>query len=165
MWELQTGQQLHTFPERVGKAHTVELSADAQLAVTADWGGPAHLWDLEAGTRRAELHGDHGAVRAVAMDAAGQYAIVGDTDGALCLWRLRPPHLVRTILAHQEPVGSLRLSDDGRYAASAGVEDRTCRVWQTGTGRPLFTIPVGFGPVPLRFTPTAGGCWSTRWGS
>ncbi|MET7704899.1 protein kinase [Micromonospora sp. NPDC005413] len=153
VWELQTGQQLHTFPERVGKPHTIELSADAHLAVTADWGGPAHLWDLEAGTRRAVLHGDHGAVRAVAMDRAGQYAIVGDADGALCLWRLRPAHLVRTMVAHQGPVGSVRLSDDGRYAVSAGVEDRTCRLWRTGTGSPLLTIPTGFGTVPLRFTP------------
>ena len=153
VWELQTGQQLYTFPERVGKPHTIELSEDAHLAVTADWGGPAHLWDLEAGTRRAELRGDHGEVRAAAMDRAGQYAIVGDADGALCLWRLRPAYLVRTMVAHEGPVRSVRLSDDGRYAASAGVEDRTGRLWRTGTGSPLLTIPIGFGMVSLRFTP------------
>ncbi|MER5702848.1 protein kinase [Micromonospora sp. NPDC002296] len=153
VWDLQTGHQLHIFPERAGKPHTIELSEDAHLAVTADWGGPAHLWDLEAGTRRAELYGDHGAVRAVSMDRAGRYAVVGDADGALCLWGLQSAHLIRTMVAHEGPVGSVRLSDDGRYAASAGVEDRTCRLWRTGTGSPLLTIPIDFGQVSLRFTP------------
>ncbi|MBM0278235.1 hypothetical protein JM949_24290 [Micromonospora sp. STR1s_6] len=152
VWELQTGRQLHTFAERVGKPHTIVLAADAQLALTVDWSGTAQLWDLPAGGRRAELHGDHGPVRVAAMDSAGQYAIVGDADGALCLWRLRSVHLVRTMVAHQGPVGSVRLSDDGRFAASAGVEDRTCRLWRTGTGSPLLTIPVGVGQMSLRFT-------------
>ncbi|MDG4805585.1 protein kinase [Micromonospora sp. WMMD1120] len=153
VWELQTGRQLLTFPERAGKAHTVVLAADARLALTADWGGTAHLWDLPAGKRRAELHGDQGAVRAADLARAGEYAIVGDDDGALCLWRARSVHLVRTMVAHQGRVGSVRLSDDGRFAASAGAEDRTCRLWRTGTGSPLLTVPVGIGPVALRFTP------------
>ena len=153
VWELRTGRQRHTFAERVGKAHTLVLSADAQLALSADWAGTAHLWDLAAGRRQAELHGDHGAVRAVAMDGTGRYVIVGDADGNLCLWSLYRFHLSRTMVAHRGPVGSVQLSDDGRYAASVGAEDRTCRLWRTGTGSPVLTIPVEFGPVPLRFTP------------
>ncbi|WP_432902288.1 protein kinase domain-containing protein [Micromonospora matsumotoense] len=153
VWELRTGRQRHTFAERVGKAHTVVLSADAQLALSADWAGTAHLWDLAAGRRQAELHGDHGAVRAVAMDGTGRYVIVGDAEGNLCLWSLYRFHLSRTMVAHRGPVGSVQLSDDGRYAASVGAEDRTCRLWRTGTGSPVLTIPVEFGRVPLRFTP------------
>ncbi|WP_433230604.1 protein kinase domain-containing protein [Micromonospora sp. CA-248260] len=153
VWELPTGQQRHTFAERVGKTHTLVLSADARLAVSADWAGTAHLWDLTAGRRQAELHGDHGVVRAVALDGAGRYAIVGDAEGNLCLWSLYRFHLSRTMVAHQGPVGAVRLSDDGRYAASAGAEDRTCRLWRTGTGSPVLTVPVGFGRTTLRFTP------------
>ncbi|WP_422753806.1 protein kinase domain-containing protein [Micromonospora sp. WMMD708] len=153
VWELPTGRQRHTFPERTGKAHTLVLSTDARLAVSADWAGTAHLWDLTAGRRQAELHGDHGAVRAVDLDGAGRYAIVGDADGNLCLWSLYRFHLSRTMVAHRGPVVSVRLSDDGRYAASVGAEDRTCRLWRTGTGSPVLTVPVGFGRATLRFTP------------
>ncbi|MFY1587470.1 protein kinase domain-containing protein [Micromonospora sp. WMMD734] len=154
VWELRTGRQRHTFAERVGNTHTIVLSTDARFAVSADWVGTAHLWDLTTGRRRAELHGDQGAVRAVAMDGAGRYAVVGDAEGNLCLWNLQQSHLIRTMVAHRGPVWTVRLSDDGRYAASVGAEDATCRVWRTGTGRPVLTVPVGFGGrVPVRFTP------------
>jgi len=155
VWELQTGQCLHTFAERVANTHTILLAEDDHLAVTADWAGTAHLWNLAEGTRRRRLSGDHGRVTSVSTDRGGRYALVGDGDGALCLWRLRPASRARTMVAHDGPVGSVRLSDDGRYAASAGREDRTGKLWRTATGTPLFGFPLGFGPVALRFDPEA----------
>ncbi|MGI5439773.1 WD40 repeat domain-containing serine/threonine protein kinase [Streptomyces shenzhenensis] len=162
VWELQTGQHLHTFPERVANTHTVLIAADCRLAVTADWGGEAHLWDVEEGTRSARLHGDQGQVRSVAIDRNGDHALVGDEGGAVCLWRLRAgardrttvvAHLGRTMLGHDGPVGVVRLSPDGRFAASAGREDRTGRLWATGTGVPLLTFPLGVGDPGMWFAP------------
>ncbi|MFF3316173.1 protein kinase [Streptomyces sp. NPDC003035] len=158
VWELQTGQCLHQFPERVANTHTVLIADDRGLAVTADWGGAAHLWSFESGTRRCQLYGDHGHVTSVAMDPAGRRALVGDSDGALCLWDLTRAGatLIRTMVGHEGKVGAVRLSDDGKYAASAGLDDRTGRLWQTATGRPLLDFPVGFGDTTLRFSPEGG---------
>ncbi|MER6996817.1 protein kinase [Streptomyces sp. NPDC000410] len=153
VWELQTGQGLHAFPEQVGNTHTILIAEESGIAVTADWAGTAHLWDFESGTRRAQLYGNRGRVKAVSMDRKGQYALVGDAEGALCLWRLRPAARVRTMPAHDGPVGSVRLSDDGTHAASAGRSDRTVMLWRTAGGRRLHSFPVGPGQVELRFGP------------
>ncbi|MFD2685304.1 protein kinase [Streptomyces phyllanthi] len=156
VWNLQTGQALHRFPERAGKPHTVLLADGGRLAVTADWAGTAHVWDLASGTRRGELYGDRGRVTCVSVDSAGQRALVGDDDGALCLWRLgqegSAPHRVRTMLGHDGRVQEVRLSDDGKYVASAGGEDRTGTLWRAATGAPLLRFPVEDTPVALRFT-------------
>ncbi|MET9479663.1 protein kinase [Streptomyces sp. NPDC006638] len=151
VWELQTGQQLHTFPERAGKAHTVLLSEEGGLAVTADWSGTAHVWDFTTGKRAFELFGDRGRVRSVSVDRAGQHALVGDADGALCLWNVRNRSRIRTMLAHEGPVTAVRLSPDGKYAASVCSEDRTGRLWRTATGSPLLDFPSAFGDTVLRF--------------
>ncbi|MFF4834864.1 protein kinase [Streptomyces sp. NPDC001315] len=156
VWELQTGQHLHTFPERVANTHTVLVAEDGRLAVTADWEGTAHLWDLESGTRRCQLYGDNGSVKAIAMDRAGRHALVGDEDGALCLWRLHTADRGRTMVAHEGPVALVRLTPDARYAASAGLQDRTGRLWDTRTGRPLLTFPLELGNPELRFAPDGG---------
>jgi WD40 repeat protein len=162
VWELQTGQQAYVFPERVANTHTVLIAEDCRLAVTADWGGAAHVWDFESGTRGTQLYGDQGHVKVVAIDRKGEHALVGDHGGALCLWYLRragqdrtavAPHQGRTMLAHDGPVGVVRLTADGRFAASAGLEDRTARLWATGTGVPLLTCPLGGVDPELRFSP------------
>ncbi|ROQ78284.1 serine/threonine protein kinase [Streptomyces sp. CEV 2-1] len=153
VWELQTGQQLHTFPEQAGQAHTVLLCEEGGLAVTADWSETAHVWDLTTGKRAFELFGDHGRVRSVSVDRAGQHALVGDADGALCLWNLRTRRRIRTMLAHEGPVTAVRLSPDGKYAASACSHDRTGRLWQTATGSPLLDFSSALGDTVLRFTP------------
>jgi WD40 repeat protein/serine/threonine protein kinase len=153
VWELQTGQQLHTFPERAGKAHTLLLSEEGGLAVTADWSGTAHVWDFTTGRRSFELFGDHGRVRSVSVDRAGRHALVGDADGALCLWNVRTRGRIRTMLAHEGPVTAVRLSPDGKYAASACSQEHTGRLWRTATGSPLLDFSSSPGDTVLRFTP------------
>ncbi|MFB7369484.1 protein kinase [Streptomyces sp. NPDC056222] len=151
VWELQTGQCLHTFPERVDNTHTVLLAEEPGLAVTADWGGAAHLWDFESGARRCQLYGDRGHVTKAAMDRVGRYALIGDSEGAVCLWDLTRGARIRTMLGHEGKVGAVGMSEDGKYAASAGFDDRIGRLWQTATGRPLAEFPVGPGETTLRF--------------
>ncbi|MGH3343925.1 MAG: protein kinase domain-containing protein [Carbonactinosporaceae bacterium] len=159
VWEVQTGQCLHTFVERVAKTHTVLLARDGRLALTADWAGTAHLWNLETRTRGCQLYGDHGQVKSVSVDEDCQYALVGDDDGALCLWNLRPsqgrPYKIRTMLTHDGPVGRVLLSGDGKHAASApsGYGKRVGKLWRVATGRPLLDIPLDVGPATLRFSP------------
>ncbi|MEJ8641469.1 protein kinase [Streptomyces sp. MS1.HAVA.3] len=153
VWELQSGRQLHTFPERAGQAHTVLLSEEGGLAVTADWSGTAHVWDFTTGRRAFELFGDRGRVRSVSVDRAGRHALVGDTDGALGLWNVRTRRRIRSMLAHEGPVAAVRLSPDGKYAASACSQDRTGRLWRTATGSPLLDFPSSLGDTVLRFTP------------
>ncbi|MGC9536087.1 WD40 repeat domain-containing serine/threonine protein kinase [Streptomyces sp. UG1] len=163
VWELQTGQGPHAFPERAGKPHTILLADEGRLAVTADWSGTAHIWDLTSGTRRGELSGDQGRVRCVSVDRSGRHALVGDDNGALCLWRLDPgtaPHRIRTMLAHDGPVRTVRLSDDGKYAASAGSDDRAAVLWRTATGTPLLRFPGSFLPT-LRFDAAGGRLFAT----
>ncbi|MFG2606389.1 protein kinase [Streptomyces sp. NPDC048514] len=160
VWDLQTGENVHTFAEKVANTHTVLIPEDCRFAVTADWGGSAHVWDFESGTRSTRLYGDQGHVRVVALDRQGRHALVGDHGGALCLWELRSgrdgtvaPWLVRTMLGHEGPVGVVELSHDGRFAASAGYEDRTGRLWATGTGVPVLAFPAEGFFAKLRFAP------------
>ena len=56
------------------------------------------------------------------------------------LWQLCHSRQKNTLRGHREPVWAVAVSTDGKTIAS-GSEDRTIRIWDTGTGKEITTLP------------------------
>jgi WD40 repeat protein len=71
----------------------------------------------------------------------GLMAAVGLNSGLLNLYDAATGKLFNSFTAHQGQVSALSFSPDGRYLATSGL-DRTVKVWDTTTWRPLAVLRV-----------------------
>ena len=69
----------------------------------------------------------------------GQQALAGTEAGELALIDLRSGAVVRKLEGHQGIINDITVSDDGRYAFSAG-DDRSLRIWDLSAGKELASL-------------------------
>jgi WD40 repeat protein len=153
-----------------GEAHILDLEADQAARVLGRHkGGAVHVTFSPAGDRVASS-GDDGMVkvwdaasgrllltlRAHRQGAASDYSPDGrrlatcgaDDDNAVRVWDAETGREVLTLRGHANAVVRVAFSRDGRYLASAGL-DQTVRIWDAATGRTMHTLR-GHNAVVLR---------------
>jgi WD40 repeat protein len=77
----------------------------------------------------------------LAVSPDGLMVAVGLNSGLLNLYDAATGKLFNSFTAHQGQVSALSFSPDGRYLATSGL-DRTVKVWDTATWRPLAVLRV-----------------------
>jgi WD40 repeat protein len=136
---------------------SARFSPDGRRLLTGD--GPTQLWDVSRSSHLAELDGeafftsDGNRVVAYLPDEAGR-------GGAIRLWDARTGSPVATKQRHWAHMGnrSGELSPDGRRWVTASEAGKwPLRVFETATGRELFTLTHNGTHAPTRFSFSADG--------
>ena len=74
VWDLGTGQVVHTLEGHIGGVSSVAVTADGRLAVSASWDKTLKAWDLGTGQAVLTLEGHSGGVNGAAVTADGRLA-------------------------------------------------------------------------------------------
>jgi len=86
VWDLETGQELHTLRGHEGSVEAVAVTADGH-AVSASYDRTLRVWDLDTGAEIARFSGER-AMTCVAFDAARRLVVAGDGTGAVHILEL-----------------------------------------------------------------------------
>jgi WD40 repeat protein len=119
LWNLETGQAIHSFAGHRMGVGSVAFSPDGSLIATGSWDDTAHVWDARTARRLMTLAGHDAGVQAVAFTPDNRTLLSLTGTGILKFWslpaqreagqlRLRPG-------VHQ---GWLTLSADGEWLAT-----------------------------------------------
>jgi hypothetical protein len=113
VWDVFTGELLHTLSGHTGRVHAVALSLDGRLALTGSMDTTARVWDTATGRRLHTLTGHGAEVDSVALSADGRVALTGSADGTARIWDTATGRCLRTLPNSRRWVA---LSADARYA-------------------------------------------------
>ena len=142
LWDVRTGDLLHTLTGHTREVSSVAFSSDGQtLASGGELDATIRLWDVRTGDLLRTLTGHTREVYSISFSPDGQTLVSGSRDGTTRLWDVRTGDTIRTLTGDRWSVSS-----DWQTLASGGGSDGTTRLWDVRTGDLLRT-----------FTGTGGG--------
>jgi len=89
VWDLKSGQTLHTLQGHTNLVNAVALSSDGRRAISGSYDNTLRVWDLESGQTLHTLQGHTHEVTAVALTFDGRLAVSGSWDYTLRVWNLK----------------------------------------------------------------------------
>ena len=119
--------------------HSVALSGDGRIAVSASADRTLTVWDLASGRELRTLEGHTDGVMGVALSGDGRRAVSASEDKTLKVWEVESGRELRALEGHTDGMTGVALSGDGRLAVSASWDD-TLKVWEVESGRELRTL-------------------------
>ncbi|MEM7315909.1 MAG: right-handed parallel beta-helix repeat-containing protein, partial [Planctomycetota bacterium] len=136
----ETGQRIRFMEAAMGTTgHVlVKISPDGRLLATA-WDGEVRLRETGQFKVVAELSGHQlkKAMHSICWDATGRYLATAGVDGTAIIWDIENQRLLHR-LYDVEDSPYFSFNQDGSRFLSANAD--RMRVWETTTGRELFTI-------------------------
>ncbi|WP_052567882.1 protein kinase domain-containing protein [Ktedonobacter racemifer] len=126
LWDVATGDCLHTFRESSYSVSSVCLSADGRFALSSD--STLQLWEVATGRCLRTFQGHTKGAHSVCLSADGRFALSGHSDSTLRLWEVATGRCLRTFQGHTGTVSSVCFSTDGRFALSSNYHD--LRLWE-----------------------------------
>ncbi len=142
VWDLASGQCVHTLAGRVDLAQRMAVTPDSQHVVGGGDGGMVRVWELASGRCVQTLGGHSAEVGAVTTTPDGRYVVGGGDDGTVRVWELASGRSVHTLAGYTSPVAAVTTAQDGRYVVS-GSADGAVRVWELTTGVVTHTLKGG----------------------
>jgi WD40 repeat protein len=118
--------------------------------------GAVRLLDVEAGKITTSFEQAKDVVSTLALSPDGHRLAAGVCDGAVLIYDLTAGKLETTINGHTEGVLGIRFSPDGKTLATAGA-DRTLRLWEVGTWKPVSRSSHAVAVQAVVFTPDGEG--------
>src|SRR5262249_4984568 len=104
IWDIRTGQELHTLTGFNKIAYRVAFSRDSRHLVSAHWDKAVRVWDTATGEPVRQIPAHAFTIWALALSPDGKFIVTGSADDALKVWEmetgetiatLQPPHSVR----------------------------------------------------------------------
>jgi WD40 repeat protein len=140
VWDLATGQRLHTLSGHLGRVNAVAVTGDAARAVAVGSRGIGIVWNLATGTLEHTLTGRHrDDIQAVAVTADGTRVITADMYGIAVVWDLATGQQLHILTGHEHQIWHVAVTGDGTRVVTAGY-DGTAIVWDLATGSLLHTL-------------------------
>ncbi|MCI0456897.1 MAG: sigma-70 family RNA polymerase sigma factor [Gemmataceae bacterium] len=138
LWDPATGKEIRQFPEHRGPIRGLALSPDGKTAVSVGRDSPIHVWDPATGKQRMAL-AIRDEVRVVAFAPDGRRVLVGGMSGSLQRYDVSKGVALGGLPRHGGEIRAVAWSPDGKTLASVS-DDKTLRLWDAATGKPLHTI-------------------------
>jgi WD40 repeat protein/serine/threonine protein kinase len=147
LWDL-TEQRVHCrLQGHSAPVQGIAFSPDSRRLVTASWDQSMKLWDCSSGQEALTLRGHNAAVNGARFSPDGNRLHSWGRDGVFRIWDAAPladqtaNRLVLELRGHTDGVYNLALDASGRRLISAGgAADRTLRVWDLPSGKPLHVL-------------------------
>ncbi|MFL5589855.1 MAG: WD40 repeat domain-containing protein [Ktedonobacteraceae bacterium] len=143
IWNLLTGQLLHTITEQFGGGNTLTISPDGQILASSFLVGK--LWHLSTGELLSTVSLMMDTAKSVAFSPDGQLLTVKDWEDNIMLWHLPTNRLLRSLEGYSSRGYNIEINPDGQTLAR-GNEDGTITVWDWQSGNLLQTLK-GNSPV------------------
>jgi WD40 repeat protein len=147
-------------PAKLLRGHSGRIAAlaflpDGSRLLSASDDKTVAQWDVASGREIKDLVMRHpDAVTALAISTDGRTAFTCCEDGNIRLWETATGRAAGTLDKLDGPASSAALSRDGRYAMAVSTRDRTVRVWDLQTKKPIA------GPHGAFLAGEAGAVWS-----
>jgi RNA polymerase sigma factor (sigma-70 family) len=149
LFDVGSGKEIRrvTAPSCYYAVYSLAFSPDGKtLAAGAMCAGGSHpnvplcLFDVATGKPIAKLDGQKypgGRVFSVAFSPDGKRLASGGSDACVRLWDVSSARPVRDFEGHNDFVGSITFSADGKVLSTAGGRDHTVRLWEVASGREI----------------------------
>jgi WD40 repeat protein len=141
-----------------GRVQSVTFSPDGKtfllgLASSPDNGG-AELRDTASGNVLWTRPDGPPSINSVAFSPDGKLIVASGSDTTAMLWDAANGKTVRVLKGHTDVVQLAVFSPDNKNVLTlGGGRDLTARLWEIGTGRQIYSVPVGGGNPALFFFP------------
>ena len=139
LWDVNTGELLHSFTGHTGKLFRVVFSPDGQKLLIASWyysNEPTHninLWDVNTGELLHSFTGDMGGVDAVFSPDGLTLATRPHSSGAINLWHVETGSLQHTLMTDAYRFDDVVFSPDGQTLISSDSNNNVL-MWDVKTG-------------------------------
>jgi len=132
LWDVATGQMLHTFAGHAGWVRSVAFSPHGETLASGGSDYTVKLWDVERGQILRTLDGHTGWVNGVVFAPDGKVLASGSDDHTVNLWSVATGQVLHAFSDHADWVNSVVFAPDGKTLAS-GSKDGTVILWNTAT--------------------------------
>ena len=126
IWNLATGQSLHTFPVPSHRVEGLSFSSDGKMVAVAH--GRAQIWDVASG-RLLQTLGNTSPVLSVAFSPDCQELAAGSADRTLRFWGVTDGTEHRILRGHRGRVSCLAFDPTGRVLASGDEQPGEIKLW------------------------------------
>jgi len=147
LWDAATGKEIRTFKIDSIHAPSASFSPDGRFIVCSDFLSGVSLLEIETGKVVRKIEN-----ASLAVFSPDGHFLLFMSGKKLKLYEISSDKIVR---AFQEDTGinTLAFSPDGRFALS-GNKNKTLKLWDVATGKPLRTFKGHEGPVScIAFSP------------
>ncbi len=133
VFDVETGQLLHTLSLHTGHISAVAMTADGRLAVSGGEDGRVVAWRPRDGRIVQLFTNPRDRVYYVAVSEDGQVALSGTADGLVTAWDIGSGRTIGRWEAHPDAVLDVAVSTDHRYGLSRG-QDVSVKIWDLREG-------------------------------
>jgi WD40 repeat protein len=133
VFDVETGQLLHTLSLHTGHISAAVMTADGRLAVSGGEDGRVVAWRPRDGRIVQLFTSPRDHVYYVAVSEDGQVALSGTADGVVAAWDIGSGRTIGRWQAHPGAVLDVAVSAGHRYGLSRG-QDVTVKIWDLRDG-------------------------------
>ncbi|MDX1378871.1 MAG: WD40 repeat domain-containing protein, partial [Anaerolineales bacterium] len=140
LWDIKTGELMHTFDQNVGWIFTVAFSPDSQNVVVGETiGNRILMYDISSGDLLKTFEGHTNWVQNIVFSPDGQKLYSAGRDQTIREWDVETGKNLRTFEGHTSRVRGIDISPDGKQLIS-GSDDLTLKLWDIESGLPIQTL-------------------------
>ncbi len=162
LWQLATGNLLHTLEGHTGAVRSIAFSPDGKFLVSGSEDKTVRVWWVKDGTEAHRAEQD--AVEGVAFSPDGKLIAAGGWSGAVSIFEITDEYMEEVQSLSSSIVHCLAFSPDGKTLV-AGCYDTTILMWfvsdghliHTLEGHTNFVLGIGFSPDGQTIASGGGG--------